>query len=80
MFEVMQAAKFNNISSLQIHCQGNAELDTDDALPVRIYWLGLRGDVTGFRHGTVAAVYEAKPQLSDHTLPNDLKGFASTGL
>lgn len=76
-----QAAKFNNISSLQVHCRGNAGLDeSDDAVPVRIFWVGLRGDVTGFRHGIVNAVYESRPQLSDHSLPNDLKGFASTGL
>lgn len=75
----LKTAKFNNISSLQLHFTG--ALSGDDEGDVRIYFLGLKGESTGFKHGLpTEVVYEARPQLSDHQAREDQRLGRALGL
>jgi hypothetical protein len=59
VWHALRGAKFNNITSLQIHLTGN--LAAEDAAAVRIFFIGLRAEVTGFRGGVVNTTYEVVP-------------------
>jgi hypothetical protein len=59
-WHALRGAKFNNITSLQIHFSGNLGGGGDDA-SVRIFFVGLRAEVTGFKGGIVNATYEVVP-------------------
>lgn len=62
-WHALRGAKFNNITSLQIHFTGNLGSGGDPA-SVRIHFIGLRAEVTGFKGGVVNATYEVVPQAT----------------
>ena len=64
-WHVLRGAKFNNISSLQVLLTGNAGArDGDAPAAVRLFYLGLRAEVTGHKGGIVHATYEVVPQAT----------------
>lgn len=71
----VRAAKFNNLTSLQLLFTGRRgveeEDDEDGHPPVRIYFIGLKGVATGWKSSAVETSYEARPQLSDHAARAD---------
>ncbi|EFA79350.1 UPF0424 family protein [Heterostelium album PN500] len=58
--------KFNNINLLTLYFPTNFGAPT-----TRIYYIGLKGTYTNTKREVVTAVYESKPQLSDHKNPNE---------
>jgi hypothetical protein len=71
IWHAVRAARFNNVSSLQLFFSGN--LGSDDSHAVRINWLGLRAEVSGRRVGVVHASYESQAQLADHAAAETLR-------
>ena len=69
IWHAVRAARFNAISSLQIFFSGR--LGSDENGAVRIFFVGLRADVSGRRVGAVRAMYESQAMLSDHKAPDD---------
>ena len=68
----VRAARFNNLSSLQLFFSGRLGVDDyegDGA--VRIFFVGLRADISGRRVGAVHTTYETQALRSDHTVPDD---------
>ena len=60
----LRAARFNNVSSLQLLFTGGVLGGSGG--PSRLYFCGLQGEVTGARRDVVHAQYEVRAQLSDH--------------
>eukprot|EP01112_Ceratiomyxa_fruticulosa_P021402 TRINITY_DN750_c0_g1_i1.p1 TRINITY_DN750_c0_g1~~TRINITY_DN750_c0_g1_i1.p1 ORF type:complete len:206 (+),score=43.57 TRINITY_DN750_c0_g1_i1:172-789(+) len=56
-----RVAKFTNISSLTFHIPTNFGADF-----TKIYYIGLKGEFHAQKREAVIAIYESKPQLSDH--------------
>jgi len=61
VWHALRAAKFNNLSSLQILLVGGG-----GAGATRVFFVGLRADVVGGRRGVVHATYESQAQRADH--------------
>eukprot|EP01111_Echinosteliopsis_oligospora_P012027 TRINITY_DN4086_c0_g1_i3.p1 TRINITY_DN4086_c0_g1~~TRINITY_DN4086_c0_g1_i3.p1 ORF type:complete len:204 (+),score=33.66 TRINITY_DN4086_c0_g1_i3:83-694(+) len=59
-------AKFINVSHLTLHFPSSFSNDKS-----RIYYIGLKGDFTQMKRQAVIAVYESRPQASDHQQPSD---------
>jgi hypothetical protein len=60
LWHPVRQVKFSNVSSLQLHFKGECDESS-------IFYIGLKGDVLGHRHGPVVAVYESQAQLADHS-------------
>lgn len=77
----VRAARFNNLSSLQLFFSGRLGSDDEDggavggddggSSAVRIFYVGLRADISGRRVGAVHTTYETQALRTDHTIPDD---------
>lgn len=68
----LRAARFGAVSSLTLLLRGTHAGDGDsDAC---VYFIGLKGVSTGLTRRVVEAVYETRPQLSDHPVRADAGG------
>ncbi len=73
----VRAARFNNLSSLQLFFSGRlgiddeADDDVSGGCAVRIFYVGLRADISGRRVGAVHTTYETQALRADHTVPDD---------
>jgi hypothetical protein len=66
-WHALRAARFNNVTSVQLYFSGNLGAPDDAAAAaVRLFFVGLRAEVTGFKRGVVHAEYEARAAPSDH--------------
>ncbi|OQR97835.1 hypothetical protein THRCLA_06842 [Thraustotheca clavata] len=61
----LQLRKFQGISNLSLFFENSVDGDQ-----TRIYYIGLKGESKKWRHGVVECVYESRPQLSDHKVPD----------
>ncbi|EQC31007.1 hypothetical protein SDRG_11194, partial [Saprolegnia diclina VS20] len=57
--------KFQGISSLSLFFENSVDGDQ-----TRVYYIGLKGESKKWKHGVVECVYESRPQLSDHKVPD----------
>jgi len=66
-------AKFSNVTSLTLYFPENYGADT-----TKIYYVGLKGDYAPLpKREAIITSYESKPQLKDHQVPDESKGFRS---
>ncbi|OQR87671.1 hypothetical protein ACHHYP_08173 [Achlya hypogyna] len=63
----LQLRKFQGISSLTLFFENSVDGDQ-----TRIYYIGLKGESKKWKHGVVECVYESRPQMSDHKVPDGL--------
>ena len=64
---VKPASKFTNVFSLTLLLRDTtASIDYSE-----LYFIGIKGSATGLKRQVVQAVYEARPQLSDHEVKQD---------
>ena len=61
-----KVALFRNVQSLTMFFKGNFGADIS-----RLYYLGFKGEHTDLKRQIVEAVYEARPQASDHEVKNE---------
>ena len=69
----LKQVRFGSASSLTLH------LRAEGAAQLVVTFVGLKGVASGLRRGAVTAVYEARAQLSDHTMPADVAAGARMG-
>ena len=62
----LKVAKFSQLLTLTLHFPSSSMLT--------LHWIGLKGIASGDKRQAVVTVYEARPNLSDHTIPDTLKG------
>ena len=66
LWHPVRAAKFGNITCLTLLFEGTHGADESE-----IFYVGFKGVATGYKRQIVEAVYEARPQLSDHEVRAD---------
>jgi len=64
----LRAAKWGAVHSLSLLLRGTHDASADASC---VFFVGLKGVATGMTRRVVEAVYEARPQLSDHTARAD---------
>ena len=73
-WHALRVAKFGAVTHLQLYFSCSA---SDGALPMRLYYVGLRAEVGPPRVGVVHAVYEVRAQLADHKQAEGAAGGGS---
>jgi hypothetical protein len=79
----LRPAKFNALSSVQLHFRGTLGGGDDgaDGADARVYFIGLKGDYLGPRGAAPATiVYEARPQAADHPAADDARAARTMGV
>ena len=61
----LKVAKFSQLLTLTLHFPSTSMLT--------LHWIGLKGIASGDKRQAVVTVYEARPNLSDHSIPDTLK-------
>ena len=62
----LRVAKFSQLTSLTLHFPAIQS--------VKLHWVGLKGVASGDKRQAVVAVYEAKPNVKDHSVSDFAKG------
>ena len=70
LWHPLKQVKFGNASSLMCYFTA-ADTAEGASPPIRISFIGLKGVSSGIKRGVVTAVYESRPQLSDHATRAD---------
>jgi PITH domain len=62
----LRVTKFSQVQTLTLHFPADQ--------PVTLHWIGLKGIASGAKRQAVVTVYESRPNLSDHKIPDSLTG------
>jgi len=66
---MVRPSKFQNVNQLTLYFPSN---HSDGEEQTRIVYVGIKGTSTNYRRGVVEnAIYESKPQLSDHSIKSE---------
>jgi len=65
----LRVAKFSQVQTLMLHFPASS--------PLTLHWIGLKGISSGDKRQAVVTVYESRPNLTDHKIPDTLKGGRS---
>lgn len=70
---MLRPSKFQNVNQITLYFPSN---HSEGEVPTCITYIGIKGTSTNFKRGAVKnAVYEAKPQLSDHPVAQEIPRY-----